>query len=310
MMAKRLPALAAPCRSSASSRKLSRNHGSPVEAVVGQHGFGARAAAASPSVRRPCGNQSRRVSISLSVNGNSPAAAWRRIRYAGEYGGRHPRSSVPRAWLPGRLRRHLPFAAVAQADDLEDFNRAVEAAISHHRVAFGYLRTGNIELAALELEGMRDAWGKVSALPRPAAFATTQRYACDACWMSRRGLVGTTLVLELGPAEVARESLREDPQAALRPAARTTSWCSPIACSTPTGDGRAVREQTSRRTGECCRRQAAGAYRATLQRCDGMAPAGIRGHAEFRRLIDGALASLAQIPRRSRRATPTCCIAC
>ena len=37
-------------------------------------------------------------------------------------------------------------------------------------------------------------------------------------------------------------------------------------------------------------------YRATLQRCDGMAPPGIRNHAEFRRLIDGALASLAQIP--------------
>ena len=44
---------------------------------------------------------------------------------------------------------------------------------------------------------------------------------------------------------------------------------------------------------------AAGAqsYRATLQRCDGMAPAGIRDHVEFRRLIDGAVASLDQIPK-------------
>jgi hypothetical protein len=33
-----------------------------------------------------------------------------------------------------------------------------------------------------------------------------------------------------------------------------------------------------------------------LQRCDGMAPTGIRNHPEFRRLIDGALASLAQMP--------------
>ena len=39
------------------------------------------------------------------------------------------------------------------------------------------------------------------------------------------------------------------------------------------------------------------AYRATLQRCDGMAPPAIRRHAEFRRLIDGALASLAQVPK-------------
>ena len=38
-------------------------------------------------------------------------------------------------------------------------------------------------------------------------------------------------------------------------------------------------------------------YRATLQRCDGMAPPAIRNHAEFRRLIDGALAGLAQMPK-------------
>ena len=41
----------------------------------------------------------------------------------------------------------------------------------------------------------------------------------------------------------------------------------------------------------------ADAYRAVLQRCDGMAPPAIRAHAEFRRLIDGALASLAQFPK-------------
>ena len=45
------------------------------------------------------------------------------------------------------------------------------------------------------------------------------------------------------------------------------------------------------------RRGSAESYRATLQRCDGMAPRRIRGHAEFRRLIDGALASLAQFPK-------------
>ncbi len=44
---------------------------------------------------------------------------------------------------------------------------------------------------------------------------------------------------------------------------------------------------------------AAGAdsHSGTLKRCDGMAPSGIRNHLEFRRLIDGALASLAQIPK-------------
>src|SRR5437588_119200 len=94
----------------------------------------------------------------------------------------------------------------ARADDLDDFNRAVETAMSHRRVAAEYLRTGNIDLAVLEIDGMRAAWGKVSTLPRPAAF----------------------------------------------------------------------RDQ---------------------QRCDGMAPVTIRGHPEFRRLIDGAVASLAQVPQ-------------
>ena len=47
---------------------------------------------------------------------------------------------------------------------------------------------------------------------------------------------------------------------------------------------------------------AAGAvsYRATLQRCDGMAPPPVRGHAEFRRLIDGAFASLGQMPKAAK----------
>ena len=68
------------------------------------------------------------------------------------------------------------LAAPARADDLDDFNRAVETAMSHHRVAAGYLRTGNVDLAVLELDGMREAWAKVSTLPRPAAFRDQERY--------------------------------------------------------------------------------------------------------------------------------------
>ena len=41
----------------------------------------------------------------------------------------------------------------------------------------------------------------------------------------------------------------------------------------------------------------ADAYVRTLKRCDTMAPPAIRNHADFRRLIDGALASLAQVPK-------------
>ena len=45
------------------------------------------------------------------------------------------------------------------ADDLADFNAAVEKAESHNRVAIGYLRTGNVDLAWIEIDRLRDAWG-------------------------------------------------------------------------------------------------------------------------------------------------------
>src|SRR4051812_47736924 len=85
----------------------------------------------------------------------------------------------------------------ATADDLDDFHRAVEAAMSHRRVAAEYLRTGNIDLAVLEIDGMREAWGKVSALPRPGAFRDQQRYTGTMLEIAA-GLVGVSLVLNLG----------------------------------------------------------------------------------------------------------------
>ncbi len=53
----------------------------------------------------------------------------------------------------------------ARADDLSDFNAAVESASAHNRVAIGYLRTGNVDLASLEIERLRDAWGKLTGEP-------------------------------------------------------------------------------------------------------------------------------------------------
>ena len=52
----------------------------------------------------------------------------------------------------------------AHADDLADFNSAVEAASAHNRVAIGYLRTGNADLASLEIDRLRDKWALLSGL--------------------------------------------------------------------------------------------------------------------------------------------------
>jgi hypothetical protein len=193
------------------------------------------------------------------------------------------------------------LAAPALADDLDDFHRAIEAAMSHHRVALGYLRTGNIDLAALELEGLRGAWGKVSTLPRPAAFRDKERYTGTLLEIAA-GLVGTSLVLNMGRADVARESL-EKVRKSLSDLRRENGVTVLADCVLDantamdalfTLDGKpenwhaaSVAEVTAK----------SAAYRGILQRCDGMAPPAIRRHAEFRRLIDGAIASLAQVPR-------------
>jgi hypothetical protein len=194
------------------------------------------------------------------------------------------------AWLVLAL-ASLP----ARADDLSDFNRAVEAAMSHHRVAAGYLRTENIDLAVLEIDGMREAWAKVAALPRPAAFRDQQKYTATMLDIAAR-LIGTTLVLNLGRTDVARESLAAVRQslAQLRRANGVAVLADCILDANVAMD--ALFAHDAQPDWESV---AAGAesYRATLQRCDGMAPAPVRGHAEFRRLIDGAGASLAQVPK-------------
>ena len=189
----------------------------------------------------------------------------------------------------------LACIAPARADDLDDFNRAVEAAMSHHRVASGYLRTGNIDLAVLEIEGLRAAWAKVSTLPRPAAFRDTERYTATMLGIAAQ-LIGTKLVLDMGRADVARKSLEKVRRelSDLRRHSRVTVLADCVLDANVAMD--ALFAHDARPDWESV---SAGAesYAGTLQRCDGMAPPGIRRHAEFRRLIDGALASLDQFPK-------------
>src|SRR6185312_12822902 len=133
--------------------------------------------------------------VSSGVNGKSPRCQRRDAKCA-------MLANMERlfAWLK-RVACMAALALVsitaAHADDLDDFNRAVEAAMSHHRVAAGYLRTGNIELATVEIDGLREAWAKVSTLPRPSVFGDQQRYTGTILQVATQ-LVGISLVLNLG----------------------------------------------------------------------------------------------------------------
>ncbi len=60
-----------------------------------------------------------------------------------------------------RNTRPVARRSAARADGLDQFNATVEAFSAHHRVALAYLRTGNFDLASVELERMQAAWQEV-----------------------------------------------------------------------------------------------------------------------------------------------------
>src|SRR5690242_8016524 len=96
-----------------------------------------------------------------------------------------------------------------RADDLTDFNAAVEAASAHNRIAIGYLRTGNVDFATLEIDRLRNAWTRFTERyggQRPEAFANNPLYGKLFTSVSAR-LVGADLMLKTGRLDAARNGL-------------------------------------------------------------------------------------------------------
>src|SRR3972149_4033807 len=92
------------------------------------------------------------------------------------------------------------------ANDLASFNAAVETASGHNRAAIGYLRTGNVDLASLEIDRLREAWGQLAARfagKRPDAFDGNPLYAIVWTGVSAR-LGGGGPGLKAGPPGGAR----------------------------------------------------------------------------------------------------------
>jgi len=188
----------------------------------------------------------------------------------------------------------LCIAAGARADDLADFNSAVEAAMAHNRVAIGYLRTGNTDLAAIELDRLRAAWAQVGRRPRPAAFKDNPLYVTAMTDIATR-LATADMMLNSGRPDIARQALQaiRDDLYELRKSAHVPALADCVR------DANAAMDELMRYDGrpldsgivESARR-----YGALLARCDRMADGKTRDAPEFRRLIDGAAASLARIP--------------
>jgi hypothetical protein len=199
----------------------------------------------------------------------------------------------------------LTSGIFARADELADFNTAVEALSVHNRTAIGYLRTENVDLASLEVERLRDAWTRFTerfAGNRPHAFDGSALYGNLFTTVNAR-LVGADLMLKIGRPDAARISLdgiRKDLYD-LRKASGVVVLADCIRDANAkmddlmVYDNRALDLKTIGTTDEIANK--ASAYGSVLDRCDRTADDTVRISPEFRRLVDGTRASLAQIPK-------------
>jgi hypothetical protein len=194
-------------------------------------------------------------------------------------------------------------ACAARADGLDRFNATVEAFSAHQRVALAYLRTGNLDLASVELERMQAAWQVVMdrfGNQRPAEITDQALYTTTLMDISTR-LIAVNLVLGLGRPDVAHDALSEARQALarLRRASGIAVLADCVLDANAAMSGLAALDRDTSDWSDETRREIvakAAALSGELGRCNEMAPASVRLNPEFRRLVDGALASLARVP--------------
>ncbi len=196
-------------------------------------------------------------------------------------------------------------AGYTAADELADFNAAVEKAAVHNRVALGYLRTDNIDLAAIELERLHAAWialVKLYGQNPPAAFQGNPRYA--ATLHDVRFFITTAIaMLSSGQLGAAREALQRN--RVLLHEMRQASGVDVLAdCVIDANAAMAAFFAFDTNPPDWNKPEAAAdvaakadALAAAAKRCDALAPAEVRESPEFRRLIDGIAASLAFVPK-------------
>jgi hypothetical protein len=197
------------------------------------------------------------------------------------------------------------LAGPVMAGDLADFNAAVEQAQSHNRVAIGYLRTGNVDLASLELDRLRAAWGALQERfigKRPDAFDGVSLYATLWTGVSTR-LVAADLMLKSGRPDAARQSLEaiRGDLYGLRKAAGVVVLADCVRDANTAMDALMAYDDRALDWTKPATRfgiaSKASIYGYVLDRCDGTAGDAVRQAPEFRRLVDGAKAGLALIPK-------------
>ncbi|HVZ54192.1 MAG TPA: hypothetical protein VG986_19660 [Pseudolabrys sp.] len=196
-------------------------------------------------------------------------------------------------------------AVAARAGDLADFNAAMETVSAHNRVAIGYLRTGNADLASLELDRLRAAWSKVGerfAGKRPDPFDGNPRYVTAFTDIAMR-LITADMMLNSNRPDNARDALIavRDDLYDLRKSAGIVVLADCVRDSNTAMDALMVYNDRALDWSKSDTRYdiaaKAAIYGHEVARCDGMASQAVRKDADFRRLVDGVKASLTNIPK-------------
>jgi hypothetical protein len=189
----------------------------------------------------------------------------------------------------------------ALADDLAGFNAAMEDVAAHSRVAVGYLHDGSVDLAAVELEQMKDAWGVFAerfGRNRPEQFRDNSLYVTMLVDVPTR-IVAAMIMINFGRPDIAADSLQ-----AIRQELSTVRRRSGVELladcvldanaamdallvdrdDPPDWDSAAIVSAFAVK---------AAAYGAAVKRCDAVAVPALSQNAEFRHIVDGVAASLA-----------------
>jgi hypothetical protein len=198
----------------------------------------------------------------------------------------------------------LAAVATARADDLADFNAAVEKASAHDRVAIGYLRNGNLDLALIEIDRLRGAWRTLLERfsgGRPQAFAGNPLYVATMTNIATR-LVTLDLMVQMGKPDGARQTLigiRADLYK-LRKSAGIVVLADCIYDANSAMDALMAYNDPKIDLGKPATRDAiaakAKAYSDIVNRCDVAAGDTVRQSPEFRRLVDGVKHGLLPLP--------------
>jgi hypothetical protein len=183
------------------------------------------------------------------------------------------------------------------AGQIDTYREKTEAALAHLRAAWSYARTVNGDLAGIEADAFLTAWDEVE---RTVPSAKAGDEAKMAALVDEVRKLGTDALdrIDSGRLAEAKEILARA-RGAIRAFQRDSgieTFADCIWDANRAGDALWIyipdrpdlrKAGTAARIGDAAR-----AYSTALTRCDETAPPDVAGEEEFRRLMDGALASL------------------